>query len=169
MQTPQQSTKAQQPPPAQAQPPVAGGQQAQIPIADGNQQQQKQQQKAEDEKAQHVSGAPLPPNQRLIRKEEHVEYRDQDGNLLNEEQVKALQGKVEFKTRYETRTRIVDAEGNEVLLPPGVQAHPDLDVEQLQQLQQQQEQQQKEAEGVAPPHPDVEGAFFFFLYHLPHV
>ncbi len=48
-----------------------------------------------------------------------MEYRDQDGNLLNEEQVKALEGKVEFKTRYETRTRVVDAYGNEIVAPEG--------------------------------------------------
>lgn len=41
----------------------------------------------------------------------------------------AEEGKVTFKTKYETRTRIVDAAGNEV---------PDSD-------------------GVAPKHPDVEG------------
>lgn len=45
--------------------------------------------------------------------------------------MKALEGKVSFKTRYETRTRLVDAQGNEV-------PQPDQD-------------------GVAPPHPDVEG------------
>lgn len=45
--------------------------------------------------------------------------------------MKELEGKVEFKTRYETRTRVVDADGNEVLV---------------------------DGEGqVAPPHPDVEG------------
>ena len=46
--------------------------------------------------------------------EEQVEYRDEDGNILNEEEVKALEGKVSFSTRYETRTRLVDADGNEV-------------------------------------------------------
>ena len=46
--------------------------------------------------------------------EEKVEYRDEDGNLLDEEQVKALEGKVSFSTRYETRTRLVDEAGNEV-------------------------------------------------------
>lgn len=65
---------------------------------------------------------------KLVSKEEKVEYRDQDGNLLNDEQVKALEGKVEFQTKYETRTRVVDDEGKE--LPSA---------------------------GVAPPHPDVEG------------
>jgi dolichyl-phosphate-mannose-protein mannosyltransferase len=85
----------------------------------------------------HISGAPPPPppaGQRILSREERVEYRDQDGNVLNEEQVKALEGKVEFKTRYETRTRIVDADGNEV-----------------------QEPEDGWPQGVAPPHPDVDG------------
>jgi dolichyl-phosphate-mannose-protein mannosyltransferase len=69
----------------------------------------------------------------ILNREERVEYRDQDGNLLNEAQVAALEGKVSFQTRYETRTRIVDAAGNEVA--DGMQA----------------------AEGLAPPPPDVEG------------
>ena len=46
--------------------------------------------------------------------EEKIEYRDEEGNLLNEEQVKALEGKVSFSTRYETRTRLVDEYGREV-------------------------------------------------------
>lgn len=46
--------------------------------------------------------------------EERIEYRDEAGNILNEEQVKELEGKVSFSTRYETRTRLVDANGNEV-------------------------------------------------------
>lgn len=46
--------------------------------------------------------------------EERIEYRDDQGNLLDEEQVKALEGKVSFSTRYETRTRLVDAQGNEI-------------------------------------------------------
>ncbi|KAH8884243.1 MIR-domain-containing protein [Thozetella sp. PMI_491] len=82
-----------------------------------------------------ISGAPPPPGQRIVAREERVEYRDQDGNILNEEQVKALEGKVEFKTRYETRTRVVDADGNEIQLPEEVDPQG----------------------GVAPPHPDVEG------------
>ena len=56
--------------------------------------------------------------------------------MLNDEQVKALEGKVEFKTRYETRTRVVDDAGNEVPVPAD----------------------QLAGHGVAPPHPDVEGA-----------
>ncbi|KAJ4259590.1 Dolichyl-phosphate-mannose--protein mannosyltransferase 1 [Fusarium torreyae] len=88
-----------------------------------------------------ISGAPEAQDQvehRVVAKEEKVEYRDQDGNLLDPEQVKALEGKVEFKTKYETKTRVVDEEGNEVPEPEGGWDQ-DLDV------------------GVAPPHPDVEG------------
>ena len=68
----------------------------------------------------------------ILSQEEKIEYRDQDGNLLNEEQVKALEGKVSFSTRYETRTRVVDAEGRE--LADGSAG----------------------AEGFGPPHPDVD-------------
>ena len=69
--------------------------------------------------------------QRIIGREERIEYRDQDGNVLDESQVSALESdsQVSFKTKYETRTRLVDAEGNEV---PG-------------------------SDGLAPAHPDVEG------------
>ncbi|GAB7362760.1 hypothetical protein MBLNU230_g3065t1 [Neophaeotheca triangularis] len=45
---------------------------------------------------------------------EKVEYRDEEGNLLDDEQVAALQGSVSFSTRYETRTRLVDQDGNEL-------------------------------------------------------
>ena len=74
--------------------------------------------------------------QSIVSREEKVEYRDQNGNILNPDQVKALEGKVSFKTRYETRTRLVDASGNQL------------------------DEQVVEAgdAGVAPPHPDVEGA-----------
>lgn len=72
----------------------------------------------------------------VVSTEERVEYRDQDGNILNEEQVAALEGKVSFQTRYETRTRVIDAAGNEILNEPVVgEANND---------------------SVAPPHPDVE-------------
>lgn len=68
--------------------------------------------------------------QQIIAQEEHVEYRDQDGNLLDEAQVAELlaEGKASFQTKYETRTRMVDEFGNEV-----------------------------NASGVAPEHPDVQG------------
>ena len=39
-----------------------------------------------------ISGAPVgPAGQRVVAREERVEYRDQFGNTLNEEQVKALE------------------------------------------------------------------------------
>jgi dolichyl-phosphate-mannose-protein mannosyltransferase len=92
-----------------------------------------------------ISGAPPPPGQRILSKEERVEYRDQDGNLLDPEQVKALEGKVEFKTRYETRTRVVDELGNELQMPdggwPNGYSAPG----------------SGDKQAVAPPHPDVEG------------
>ena len=68
-----------------------------------------------------------------MKREEKVEYRDQDGNLLNEEQVAELKGKVSFETKYETSTKVLDAAGNEIKdpLPAG-------------------------GEGHAPPHPDIE-------------
>lgn len=68
----------------------------------------------------------------ILSKEEKIEYRDQDGNLLNEEQVAALEGKVSFSTRYETRTKLVDEAGNEI------------------------SESSAGAEGIAPPHPDVD-------------
>ncbi|KAG8534263.1 uncharacterized protein KY384_001107 [Bacidia gigantensis] len=77
------------------------------------------------------------PEDAQIKKEEKIEYRDEQGNLLNEEQVAALEGKVSFQTRYETRTRIVDADGNEIDEGP---AGGD----------------QGGQGGHAPPHPDVE-------------
>jgi dolichyl-phosphate-mannose-protein mannosyltransferase len=117
-----------------------------VPAAGG---QQGQAQNAPPQNQPHISGAPeepVIPGQKILSREERVEYRDQDGNLLNEEQVKELQGKVEFKTRYETRTRVVDANGNEVPMPadgwPQDRGSPDGGA--------------KDA-GVAPPHPDVQG------------
>ena len=74
-----------------------------------------------------------------IKKEERVEYRDQDGNLLDGDQIAALEGKVSFQTKYETRTRVVDAEGKEIDEGPaggdqggqGAHAPPHPDVERL--------------------------------------
>ncbi|KAI1263351.1 dolichyl-phosphate-mannose-protein mannosyltransferase 1 [Xylariaceae sp. FL1019] len=93
---------------------------------------------AEESPNEVTSGAPKfePQGQKVVGREEKIEYRDQDGNLLDEEQVKALEGKVEFKTKYETRTRVIDGDGNEVPIP----------------------QEELAAAGVAPPHPDVQGA-----------
>ncbi|KAL5604394.1 hypothetical protein BROUX41_002366 [Berkeleyomyces rouxiae] len=81
-----------------------------------------------------VSDGPQGLNHKLVQREEKVEYRDQDGNLLDPEVVEGLKGKVEFQTRYETRTRVVDADGNDVDEPDGGWAGQQ-----------------------APPHPDVEG------------
>ena len=72
-----------------------------------------------------------------MKREEKVEYRDQDGNLLDEAQVAELKGKVSFNTKYETRTRVVDAAGNEIDEGPAGAA-------------------EGEKGGIAPPHPDVE-------------
>src|SRR5271168_2352213 len=60
--------------------------------------------------------------QRVNGSEERIEYRDQDGNVLDESQVSALEseGKVSLKTKYETRTRLVDANGNEIPGSDGV-------------------------------------------------
>lgn len=81
----------------------------------------------------------VPADLPVLSKEERVEYRDENGRILNEEEVKSLADKVSFKTRYETRTRVVDAQGNEIYeglvdAHDGAQEH-----------------------GVAPPHPDAEG------------
>jgi dolichyl-phosphate-mannose-protein mannosyltransferase len=113
---------------------VAGGEAGQIPENnDGHP-------KGQPAEAAGISGAPPPPGQRVLSREERVEYRDQDGNLLDPEQVKALEGKVEFKTRYETRTRVVDENGNELPMPEGGWPQP------------------FGGAAVVPPHPDVEGA-----------
>lgn len=59
-----------------------------------------------------------------------VEFRDEHGNVLDEDLVSSLrqEGKVSFETRYETKTRL--AHGHQVDIVDGQ---------------------------VAPPHPDVEG------------
>jgi dolichyl-phosphate-mannose-protein mannosyltransferase len=111
---------------------------AQVPLAGGEFQQPLVQQQQGISEAPEPLVSPPPeappaPGHSILSHEEKVEYRDQDGNLLDEEQVKSLEGKVSFKTRYETRTRMVDAAGNEI------------------------SPEQAEAAGVAPPHPDVDG------------
>ena len=86
-----------------------------------------------DQKSQDLNVTPQPSvDEASIRREEKVEYRDQDGNLLDQEQVSSLKGKVSFQTRYETRTRVVDGAGNEIADGPAG------------------------AEGFAPPHPDAD-------------
>lgn len=46
--------------------------------------------------------------------EQKIEYRDEKGNVLDPAVVKQLEGKVSFSTRYETRTRLIDDDGNAV-------------------------------------------------------
>lgn len=106
--------------------------------------QQPIQQEKKDEGEAVVSPPPqdapaIPADLPVVSKEERVEYRDENGRILNDDEVQALEGKVSFKTRYETRTRVVDAQGNEVY-EGLVDAHD-----------------AAEELGVAPPHPDVEG------------
>lgn len=103
-------------------------------------QQEIQQEKVISEQA-GVSAPPQepPPNLPIVSKEERIEYRDENGRILDEDEVSALAGKVSFKTRYETRTRVVNAEGEEIY-EGLVEAH-----------------EGAEEAGVAPPHPDVEG------------
>jgi dolichyl-phosphate-mannose-protein mannosyltransferase len=86
----------------------------------------------------------LPKDLPVVSKEERIEYRDENGRVLDDEEVAALAGKVSFKTRYETRTRVVDAQGNEIY-EGLVDAHGDESAGGAEEV------------GVAPPHPDVEG------------
>lgn len=113
------------------------------PAAVPNEQQPIQQEKKAEGEAvvsPPPEGAPAPPaDLPIVSKEERIEYRDENGRILNEEEVKALADKVSFKTRYETRTRIVDAQGNEIY-EGLVDSH-----------------ESAEEHGVAPPHPDAEG------------
>ena len=83
--------------------------------------------KSEEPVDSMITGKPAPEREN-VDPDELVEYRDQDGNLLDEEQVKALEGQVEFATKYETRYRVLDADGKyipvnadevEVLQPKG--------------------------------------------------
>ncbi|EAS35084.2 dolichyl-phosphate-mannose-protein mannosyltransferase [Coccidioides immitis RS] len=111
--------------PAQEPAPQQQKQPQEPPQRNGQQEQQKEKEKEPAEKAEFT----MPAGQRVINSEESVEYRDQDGNLLDPEQVASMAkaGNVSFKTRYETRTRVIDGQGREV------------------------------KQNVAPPHPDVEG------------
>ncbi|PGH26727.1 hypothetical protein AJ80_01673 [Polytolypa hystricis UAMH7299] len=98
--TPEVKAPRQQPPPQQQQ-----------------QQQHRQEAKVAEVKGDNSAVTPLPvAAESLVSRVDSVVYRDQDGNILNEEQVAELQkdGKVSFETRYETRTRVIDAEGREL-------------------------------------------------------
>ena len=67
----------------------------------------------------------------VVGMEQSFEYRDQDGNILGQEEVMKLRDAgVDFETKHEVRTRMVDEKGNEVYKQEG---------------------------GVHPQHPDAEG------------
>lgn len=85
-----------------------------------------------DSQQQFVTPQPVDSGNRIIGREERIEYRDEDGNLLDPEEVAKLQqeGKVSLQTKYQTQTRVIDANGNEII---------------------------KADQQHAPPHPDVEG------------
>ncbi|KAF2452440.1 glycosyltransferase family 39 protein [Lineolata rhizophorae] len=152
-----------------ASPPVASATPASSPApavqqpAGGNRQAQQQQQQ------QQPLAAQQPPQQKqeevtpqappeaaaasqLLSRDERVEFRDEAGNVLDEAAVAALQGKVSFRTRYETRTRLLDGEGNVVR-------------EEVREAGEageaggaaQGERDGRVREGEAPPHPDVMG------------
>lgn len=90
---------------------------------------------------------------------EKIEYRDEHGNLLDPEQVKAYQDQISFETRYETNTRLVDEHGNEIA--SGVNVDLPANAQRLASAG---------GAGVAPPHPDVDGQVSLFslcvLWHL---
>ncbi|KAF2400471.1 dolichyl-phosphate-mannose-protein mannosyltransferas-like protein 1 [Trichodelitschia bisporula] len=84
-----------------------------------------------------AAGNPIPVAEGpVVAREQRLEYRDEFGNILNEEQVEELKGKVKFETRYETRTRIIDVDGNELYEGPVGSMPP---------------------EYAPPPHPESEG------------
>lgn len=181
-QTAQPSGNLNPPPP---EPPVAGGMHGQKPPAAPAEELESEEDEGdylEDPEAPLISGAPsLNPlanqPQKVLSREERVEYRDQDGNVLDPEQVKALEGKVEFRTRYETRTRVVDANGNEIgvyddekTARPSAPPRPSSDgsagsaADNINDSSNDSRnspgnnaQQQQQGKGVAPPHPDAEG------------
>ena len=47
-----------------------------------------------------------------MKREERVEYRDGDGKIIPEEELAKMGDDVEFQTRYEVRTKLVDTDGN---------------------------------------------------------
>ncbi|KAF3907853.1 hypothetical protein ABW20_dc0103402 [Dactylellina cionopaga] len=62
------------------------------------------------EDAQKIQGS-------VVSQEEKVEYRDQDGNLLPQEEVDKLMAEgVSFETKYATQTRVIDQHGNEIMV-----------------------------------------------------
>lgn len=94
---------------------------------------QEKEEKREQKPAEHESEAPVitsSSSPKIQGTQARVEYRDQQGNILDEALVESLrkEGKVSFETRHETRTRLEHGHLMDVV------------------------------DGkVAPPHPDVEG------------
>lgn len=84
----------------------------QVPVQEAQKPLVQEQEPPLSDAPKHSPAPILKGGQSLVAREEKIEYRDQDGNLLDPEQVKELEGKVSFKTRYETRTRMVDKDGN---------------------------------------------------------
>jgi dolichyl-phosphate-mannose-protein mannosyltransferase len=68
---------------------------------------------AADPKADSKAKEQVTPGQAAegVVVEEAVEYRDEKGNLLNEEQAKELEGKVSFSTKHAARNVTVDSKG----------------------------------------------------------
>ncbi|KAF1832746.1 dolichyl-phosphate-mannose-protein mannosyltransferase 1 [Decorospora gaudefroyi] len=124
-------------PPAPAAPEVAPQDQQQQPQVPANE--AKQDDVVSDQAVVSPPPEDVPKDLPVVSKEERIEYRDENGRVLDDDEVSALAGKVSFKTRYETRTRVVDAQGNEIY-EGLVDAHGPA-----------------EEQGVAPPHPDIEG------------
>lgn len=104
--------------------------QLQVPVAQPPQEKPEAQQGEAEADAQEAQEANVTPEPEKPRSKARVEYRDQEGNVLDENMVASLakEGKVSFETRHETRTRL--ANGHEMEMVDGQ---------------------------VAPPHPDVEG------------
>jgi dolichyl-phosphate-mannose-protein mannosyltransferase len=93
---------------------------------------QANQQAVEDQSEQEPNVTPEAKYPHLHGSKARVEFRDQHGNVLDEDLVASLQneGKVSFETRYETRTRL--SKGHEVdivdgQVPPPVPPHPDVE------------------------------------------
>jgi dolichyl-phosphate-mannose-protein mannosyltransferase len=111
---------------------------SQPPVSPIQNNQQQQQQKPIDGKPEGqdpvVTSEPQLPDSTFIGREQRVEYRDENGNVLDAELVSMLskEGKVSLQTRYQTQTRVIDADGNEIIKHVHAGEH-------------------------APPHPDVEG------------
>lgn len=98
-------------PPAQQPKQAEDAQEAQLP-----QQNQKVIQDREEEKAKVTEEA-----QRRIRgNKARIEFRDQDGNVVDQDMVRSLQkeGKIQLETRYEARSRL--PHGHEVDVVDGL-------------------------------------------------